>query len=406
MESAVIESEYPITFRQDDADELGRCLKLRSSMEIIGMKRVGISNFLRFFLSHKNIPDEYIKDNKNHLLVAIDLNDLVEREIFPFWTLTLKRIADSVDQSAAPAEIKKRIQLLFLNSIQSRDLFLLIDNIRMALIILVENDIYPTLFFLRFDRMKDVFNVTFFDNLKGLRDAASEKVAYVFTSYRSLNDLFPTAKPSLSSLSQTYYIKPAKISDMAVIYSTYKKRYALLLPTALEQELFSITGGNVQYMQLAVIIFNELTHKKLVTKDDLLHVLISDERVTMQSEELWESLTAEEKRALLEVAKGEKVKENSAEYLWESGFIRKHDEKLQVFSPLLANYLLHLDNKDQRKTEIVHLTRKENLLFGLLESHLGDICERDEIIEQVWPEYREFGVSDWAIDRLIAQGQS
>ena len=52
---------------------------------------------------------------------------------------------------------------------------------------------------------------------------------------------------------------------------------------------------------------------------------------------------------------------------------------------------------------MVHLTRKEHLLFTLLETHLGDICERDEIIEVVWPEYKEFGVSDWAIDRLVAR---
>lgn len=87
-----------------------------------------------------------------------------------------------------------------------------------------------------------------------------------------------------------------------------------------------------------------------------------------------------------------------ATYLYDTGFIINDN----IFSPLLAYYL---ENKqvDEKEHDTVHLTRKEHLLFTLLESHLGDICERDEIVEKVWPEYKEFGVSDWAIDRLVAR---
>ena len=46
---------------------------------------------------------------------------------------------------------------------------------------------------------------------------------------------------------------------------------------------------------------------------------------------------------------------------------------------------------------------KENLLFELLKVQIGNICDRDTIISKVWPEYQEFGVSDWAIDRLVAR---
>lgn len=404
METAVIESVYPLDFRQVDAEELGRCLKLRHSMEIIGMRRVGISNFLRFFLSHKETSTVYIKDDKKHLFIAVDLNDLVEREVYPFWTLTLKRIVDAVDQSEEiNQEVKTRIQSLFLGSIQTQDLFMLIDSVRRALVTLVEHDIYPSLFFLRFDRMQEAFTVAFFDNLKGLRDAASEKVAYIFTSYRSLNDLYSAAKPSLSSLSQTYYFKPATHKDMAIIYSTYKKRYALLLTAKFEEELFTIVGGNVQYMQLAMIILNEMRNNKDVNGENLLNILINDERIILQSEELWESLTLDEKKVLMAVAKGDEVKHGMAKYLWDTGFISSVGSKVSIFSPLLTHYLLHNEKQEQQKADAVHLTRKENLLFELLRFSLGEICERDKIIEKVWPEYKEFGVSDWAIDRLVAR---
>ena len=31
------------------------------------------------------------------------------------------------------------------------------------------------------------------------------------------------------------------------------------------------------------------------------------------------------------------------------------------------------------------------------------MCEREDFIDAVWPEYAEAGVSDWAIDRLVAR---
>jgi len=90
MTNEPTEALYPISFRQKDAGALGNQLKNRNSVVLIGMKRVGISNFLRFFLNHKEIAKTYIADGAAHLLIPVDLNDLVEREVFPFWILTLK----------------------------------------------------------------------------------------------------------------------------------------------------------------------------------------------------------------------------------------------------------------------------------------------------------------------------
>ncbi len=138
----------------------------------------------------------------------------------------------------------------------------------------------------------------------------------------------------------------------------------------------------------------------------MLALLVSDERIKLESEELWESLTKEEKRVLLHVAKKRHI---SAEeklhtiYLWETGIITDLQGSVRVFSPLLEEYLLHLEPEESMSHGNIHLTRKEHMLFMLLESHLGEICEREEIVERVWPEYKEFGVSDWAIDRLVAR---
>ena len=97
------------------------------------------------------------------------------------------------------------------------------------------------------------------------------------------------------------------------------------------------------------------------------------------------------------------VKEK-AKYLWDTGFVHTLDNKtVKIFSPLFGSYVSQVEHEEKRKRKSAHLTRKENLLFTLLKSQLGEICEREKIIDVVWPESSEFGVSDWAIDRLIAR---
>ncbi|HEX8931674.1 MAG TPA: helix-turn-helix domain-containing protein [Patescibacteria group bacterium] len=400
----IAESFYPISFRQEEAKKLGKYLRQRRSVNLIGMRRVGIGNFLRFFLFYKDIVSAYISTEQKHLFIPVDLNDLVEREIYPFWILTLKRIVDACEGSTLPTEIKEKINNLFVTSIQSQDLFFVIDTIRKILLIIVANDVYPTLFFLRFDRLKGAFNPSFFDNLEGLYDATHQRMSYVFTSDRSLDSIFPIARTALSVFAQQIYVRPAEEKDMAMIYSSYHARYNLDLPKTIEALLFKLVAGNVQYLHLALIILNE-KKKDLPTNlslSDLQKVLVEDERITLESEELWESLTKEEKRVLLQIVKKQTVfkeDEQQAAYLWDTGIINQG----KVFSPLFEDYLIHKELAEPVLKQVVHMTRKEHLLFTLLESHLGDICERDEIISAVWPEYKEFGVSDWAIDRLVAR---
>src|SRR5258708_27975753 len=103
MRASVLETTYPITFQQKEAEKLGEYLRQRQSVDIVGMKRVGISNFLRFFLRRDDIISTYISNKDAHLFIPVDLNDLVEQEIYPFWTLTLKRVLDATEQSSLPS---------------------------------------------------------------------------------------------------------------------------------------------------------------------------------------------------------------------------------------------------------------------------------------------------------------
>lgn len=406
MENSVIEVTYPLSFRELDAKVLGNHLKNRQSVVLIGMKRVGISNFLRFFLYHKDTPETYIQDGKNHLFIPVDLNDLVERELSPFWTLTLKRIADAVEASKISEKGKKQIQSLFLDSIQSQDLFLTIDSIRRALVVIDSEGYLPTIFFLRFDRIKDAVTPEFFSNLQGLKDATHHKLTYVFTSYRSLDKLVPQVftRASLSVFSNDMHIKPANTEDTVIVLKTYKDRYKLTFEKPLEEKLLEEVDGYIQYVQLALIVMSE--KKEMPSKDEIFRILSQDERIALQSDELWESLDPREQEVIVKVSQNGVLDEKEREegrYLWDTGFIIEKDGKNTIFSPLFQYYLEQKTKQEKHEGNGVEFSKKEHLLFSFLESHQNEVCEREKIIEAVWPEEEALGVSDWAIDRLVAR---
>jgi DNA-binding winged helix-turn-helix (wHTH) protein len=407
MKNTIAEAEYPIVFRQDDARELGKYIKLRQSVVLIGAKRVGISNFLRFFLHHTNIVDTYIDGSKNHLFIPVDLNDLVELDMYPFWTLTLKRIVDSLIKIKLPSEVRNNIHALFLDSIQSQNTFITIDSIRKTLIALVDNEILPTLFFIRFDRIKGIVTKEFFANLQGLKEAAHHKLCYVLTSFRSLDVLSSSAfsKSSLSAFSRDLYIKPAKKEDAKIIFKMYIKHSKSRLPYKTEKDLFRAVDGYVQYLQLALVSLAE-EYNLLVGENNIFEYLAKDERILLASEELWESLDEQEKSLLVKIANKEPITNAEIEknkYLWDTGLVMEENNNIRIFSSIFEYHVKRLKKKSPNS--VVEFTKKENLLFKyLLENHDG-VCEREQIVKAVWPEVEELGVSDWAIDRLVARAR-
>ena len=407
MPSKVIEADFPISFRKDDAEKLGALLKNRRSAVLIGIKRVGISGFVRFFIYNKDIVKTYVKED-NHFFVYVDLSDLVEREIFPFWILTFKRLADSVEESDLDKKIKKQISTYFLDSIQTQDLFLRFDYLRKSLKLLSDAGIKTTIFFLRFDRLKDAATPELFDNLQGLLDHSNRRLMYVFTSFRNFDELFPSIfkKHELSYFADSVYIKPAKKEDSKIILDFNKRQKDVQISKEMEENLMDLVDGYSQYIQFSIISIHE-SKNQIQNAQELKEMLINDERINFQSEEIWESLTDLEKNILIKALDNVKLnkedRENGA-YLIKTGFI--NEETQQIFSPIFANFVKHKRAEMKKDTVMTELSKKEYLLLSFLESKANEICEREAIIEAVWPEAAAIGVSDWAIDRLVARLRS
>ncbi|MBI2621092.1 MAG: winged helix-turn-helix domain-containing protein [Candidatus Levybacteria bacterium] len=403
MNPNLIEQSYPIDFRKDEAQSLGNHIKNRRSVVLAGMKRVGISNFLRFFLYHDEIAKKYL-DDKNYFIVPVDLNDLVEREIYPFWVLTFKRLADAVEKRDMPQKIKKQIDFYFSDSIQSQDLFLTIDFLRKSLVLLCDQGYLPTIFLIRFDRMKDALSHDLFANIQGLLDATHNRLSYIFTSARALDHIEPSifTRQEVLVFSDNVYVKPAKKIDAQIIFNSSIKQYNLKLNGQAVKELLRLVDGHAQYLLFALISLKELGPN--IKTNELFEFLKKDERISLQSEELWESLTSTEQDILLKIVgkKGLSDKEfKQAEYLINTGFF--DSKTLKIFSPIFNHFIKTKAEEKKKEKGGGEFSKKENLLLTFLEENKNEICEREQIIEAVWPETESLGVTDWAIDRLVAR---
>jgi DNA-binding winged helix-turn-helix (wHTH) protein len=407
MDQLVPEAQYPLYFREDITKLLAEHITHRRSVELIGMKRVGINNFLRFFLFNTSVHKKYLPEEQKHVFILVDLDDLIERELFPFWRLLFKRIVDAVEANVCVSDVvKKHIAQLFIASIQSGDIFLTYDGVREALVTIAK-EANPTIFFTRFDRLHNIITPEFFSNLESLKESTSQKLSYIFTNFRELDEIEPTVfhKKDMYGFSHVMYMKPASFQDIEVLLITFLEKFNIKLTKELSELIIDMSGGHAQYLQLLLIILDELLREKEdMSEREFEKEIIGDERVMLLSEELWENLQPVEQEIMQLIATGEHISEDQkkqAKYIWNTGMVRQKGRHHIIFTPLFVEFLKRKSQSKEIST--IDLSKKEHMLFSLLQQHENIVCEREKIVEVVWPECKEYGVSDWSIDRLVAR---
>ena len=200
------------------------------------------------------------------------------------------------------------------------------------------------------------------------------------------------------------YVRPAEDKDMKTIFETLEAKYHIVPSPEILNRLLELSGGHVQYLQLSSIILSQKEDKSL-KPTDLLKTILADERIKLLSEEIWESLNSDEQK-ILKVVEGsgklEGADSQKTKYLTETGFVKESNGKWRIFCPFFEDYLKH-HIKNSTNGKSLELTKKEHQLYSFLSDNLEQVCERERIIEAVWPEYEDLGVTDWTIDRLVAR---
>lgn len=397
--SIIPEAVYPASFRHQETDDILTILRQHQSVTIVGMKRVGVSNFLRF-ITHNAIIRARLNNGKQTVFVYLDTNDLTEITLQQFWLLLLKRLYDT--STELPASKREKVEQIYQRTIatgNAEPLFLL-EGIKEIATIYASSEHYLVIALARFDRLLPVFSETFFANLQSIVDIASEHITYIFTTYlpfsKLCREIYFAAK--FSMFTKTYYLRPLAAEDLYFIIEAFERQRAINLPQEVKDILVHLSGGHVQLLQLCLIVVSEIHTSPNTDEGTLLLTLTPDERIGLQCDEILESLTPEEKSYLLA---GQPSSQKASDYLIDTGIIIKNGAQ-KLFSPIFERYLQHKQKElSLPQYPFSDLTKKETLLLTYLVDHKGEICPRDEMIVAVWPEFED--ISDWALDQLVSR---
>jgi hypothetical protein len=267
----------------------------------------------------------------------------------------------------------------FLESLEINDQMVTIDNIKRILDKLLSKGIQTTFFFIRFDRLTNIITDELIANLTRIREVTNYQTCFVFTSLRALPITF----------TRKVYLKLANVNDSKVALESLLTQYGISLSDKVKLQILKLAGGHIQYLNLMVLAIKN-NNISLSSGKNILNDFKKDEELSLLSEEIFSSLTKEEQTFLLS------PNLIPPQYLVKSGLVK--DGKL--FNTLF-NY--HIKLNHTHKINAPEFTKKEKAFFDLLKENLGEIVERFELVETVWPDQIKTGITDWAIDRLASR---
>lgn len=248
--------------------------------------------------------------------------------------------------------------------------------IRQKLEALILNNEKIVIVFNRFDRFKKARTKKMYDDLRIWKDVDREKVMYIFatvrpvyeTSMRLIEDIY-------SMFTKRVFLKPFSISDLRCLGNLDHSNQLFEMQSRREAE--SLSGGHHALWQILL-------------RCQSMRNPLGDPLVEALFENILKAVGPKHRKVLEDWAnKGREIDDN---YLFEVGLLRRDQEKICGFSPLLEEFL--------KRHATLNLPEKEKRLLTVLRRHEGRIVSHDEIVDFVWRN-ESTEVSEWAINALV-----
>lgn len=223
------------------------------------------------------------------------------------------------------------------------------------------------LVFNRLDRLSEILDQNFYDNMRFLRDSFRDKIVMIFVSSRPMFELSTAdVKDALSLITKTIYFPGYSNDDLKEISHSSSS-------AVIDKKALNYAGGHHALLQVLLRCQN-------------LDNPLPDPMVEMLVKDIYFGLDINRRKQLETfVLRGMEPKD---QLLTGLGYIKNG----QTFTPLLSNYIKSLGKS--------HLPVKEKRLMKLLTIHKDKVVSKEEIFDYVWPEKGGI-VSEWALNALI-----
>lgn len=413
--------EHPLSYRQEVLVPVFKTLRAYDSCAIVGSSSMGKSRLLSFMM-RQDVRMHYLGTQVDDtLFLLVDLNRLTEMSEWGVYELILTALAEICGQHLQAIELRDTIIDLRRDAILHHDAVLTRRNAELVVHMLCQEQSLKLVFIL--DEMDEAYRVLpalALANLRALRDANKYQLAYCLLlrehpgRLRNISDIEGFYELFSRSV---FGLGPYEPDDTHRILHQLEERKQYDLSRA---ERACIVQSSSGHPGLIVALFDIFARGSNDISEDFLQNALEYQSVREECEKLWGGLADDERLALHYIAQKREVSDDVQAVLALKKLIQWHDGYgYRLFNPVFTHFVqdcaqplnetLLVDEAagiaQVGSRQIDNLTANELRLLSFLYQRLGQVCEREDILEHLYPDDMRDGdvPQDNRIDTLIGR---
>jgi hypothetical protein len=406
---------FPKTYRQHEVSQIAAWMDAGESGLVVGLSGSGKSNMLGF-IAHRSPLQAREAKGERPLHPLLDFNRLPEPTLVAFLRQTLAALDDAAPAAQLPAEVMKQLRAILDNGLTQTDAFLLGRSVESVLEFLCgEMQLRTVMLMDRFDVALERFDAPLFNNLRAWRDAHKTRLTYIVSARRDWPDW-----PNLPALSEftdliagrTCWVGALSADDLRWNLA----RFAGGKPTKkLVERMTELSGGHAGLLRTLWAAASPLQARWKERGPD---EWIKQSGVRRQCQELWDDLPAPVQESLRAWQVGGVTPQDAAKrFLINTGLVIEGEGELRPASSVFAAFVRQQVGvaggilwRDAATAQVyrggvrlpLELTPQEDRLLAYLLAHPGEVCDKDALVEAVWPEeVRVEGIRDDRLAQLV-----
>jgi DNA-binding winged helix-turn-helix (wHTH) protein len=419
------QGRYTPTYRPDETAQVMSWIQAGQCGSIIGLRGAGKSNFLRFLL-FPDVRQQYLGSNQaTHYFVFINLLSLSERTEWGVYEMIINGLMSRLSQPGSPQDLAEALSGLHQGILSSRDDLTSQRAVERGIDILCqEPNCRLVLLFDEFDAVFRDLSPALFRSLRSIRDNHKDQVLYLVVTACDLDEL----RSDLAEETDHFYrlvrrnvcaLGPYNDVDTRQMIRYLAAQRCFELDEKTIRILVDISGGHAGLLKATLSLLWNTDYKCEVEK--LAANIQNEPTVQRECWKIWNSLSGGEQVALCTLATHESANPQAVDRLLWRGLVRETTpHTISFFSPIFATFVARQSPPPTNGTLICRsprivqlngqrfesLTEMEFEVLYYLYEHHGQVCTKDDLVENVYRQrYGDMqgGVTDEALQALISR---